>query len=210
MNLKEKRKVVFDFDDTLVKSSEEIIRQINNKYNLNKTINDLTDWNYSSIYKELKETEVLDLYASQEFFDNVKLNNGAKEFIDKFHSVYKFVVCSKGTKLNLEKKERFCDKLFENYDYEFIGLEFNNEKDTKQLNKSCIDFSDCLFCLDDNVSSLTSINTPKKVLIKNYHEFPWNETPINETNIYVINSFKELEQICDFDLKLRNEGIVIG
>ena len=59
MNLKEKRKVVFDFDDTLVKSSEEIIRQINNKYNLNKTIDDLTDWNYSSIYKELKETEVI-------------------------------------------------------------------------------------------------------------------------------------------------------
>ena len=96
----EKQKIVLDFDDTLVKSSEQIIHMLNQKHNLNKTIADLTDWNYASIYPQITNQEITELYSSQQFFKEVMWNEGAKLFLLKFKNNYKFVICSKGSKEN--------------------------------------------------------------------------------------------------------------
>lgn len=208
----EKQKIVLDFDDTLVKSSEQIIQMLNQKYNLNKTIKDLKDWGYTSIYPQITPQEVTELYADEEFFKNVNWNNGVKRFLSKFKKDYNFIICSKGSKQNLYFKHLFLIAQFEEMnitDWEFIGLETNDDTDYN-LNKSIVDFSDCLFAVDDNVNALLSINTPKKILIKNYAEYYWNKTPINREDTYVINDFNDLIEMCDFDKKLRNEGIRIG
>lgn len=208
----EKQKIVLDFDDTLVKSSEQIIHMLNQKHNLNKTIKDLTVWNYASIYPQITNQEITELYADAEFFKNVNWNNGVKRFLAKFKNNYKFVICSKGGKQNLHFKHLFLITQFEEMnitDWEFIGLETNDDSDYN-LNKSMVDLSDCLFAVDDNINALLSINTPKKILLKNYAEYYWNETPINREDVYVINTFDELTEMCNFDIKLRNEGIYIG
>lgn len=208
----EKQKIVLDFDDTLVKSSEQIIQMLNQKYNLNKTIKDLKDWGYSSIYPQITSQEVTELYADKEFFKNVNWNNGTKQFLSKFKKDYNFIICSKGNKQNLYFKHLFLIAQFEEMnitDWEFIGLETNDDTDCN-LNKSIVDFSDCLFAVDDNVNALLSINVPKKILIKNYAEYYWNKTPINREDTYVIDDFNDLIEMCDFDKKLRNEGIRIG
>ena len=208
----EKQKIVLDFDDTLVKSSEQIIQMLNQKYNLNKTIKDLKDWGYSSIYPQITSQEVTELYADKEFFKNISWNNGVKQFLSKFKKDYNFIICSKGSKQNLYFKHLFLIAQYEKMnitDWEFIGLETNDDTDCN-LNKSIVDFSDCLFAVDDNVSALLSINAPKKVLIKNYAGYYWNKTPINREDTYVINDFNDLIEMCDFDKKLRNEGIRIG
>lgn len=211
MNL-EKQKIVLDFDDTLVKSSEQIIQMLNQRHNLNKTIKDLTDWGYSSIYPQITNQEVTELYSSKDFFENVKWNEGVELFLLNFKKDYKFIICSKGNKQNLYYKHLFLMTRFEEMniqDWEFIGLETNDDSDYN-LNKSMVDFSDCLFCIDDNVNALLSINTPKKILIKNFAEYYWNKTPINRKDVYVINDFYDLIKMCEFDMKLRNEGIYIG
>lgn len=208
----EKQKIVLDFDDTLVKSSEQIIEMLNQKHNLNKTIKDLTDWNYASIYPKITTQEITELYSDKTFFENVKWNDGAKSFLLEFKENYKFVICSKGSKQNLYFKHLFLMTRFEEMnilDWEFIGLKTNDDTDYN-LNKSIIDFSDCLFAIDDNINALLSINTPKKILIKNYAEYYWNKTPINREDVYVINNFNELNSMCEFDRKLRKEGIHIG
>ena len=102
----EKQKIVLDFDDTLVKSSEQIIHMLNQKHNLNKTIVDLTEWNYASIYPQITNQEITELYSSQQFFKEVKWNEGVKSFLLKFKNNYKFVICSKGSKENLRLKEK--------------------------------------------------------------------------------------------------------
>ena len=103
----EKQKIVLDFDDTLVKSSEQIIQMLNQKYNLNKTIKDLKDWGYSSIYPQITSQEVTELYADKEFFKNISWNNGVKQFLSKFKKDYNFIICSKGSKQNLYFKHLF-------------------------------------------------------------------------------------------------------
>ena len=94
-------------------------------------------------------------------------------------------------------------------DGEFIGIEIGDVFDST-LDKSKIDFSECLFAVDDNTNALISMNVPCKILLKNYHEQYWNKTPVNEPNLYVVNDFYELIDICKFDEYLRETGVELG
>ena len=209
--MKYKPNIVLDFDDTLVKSSEAIIKMLNKKFGLNKTISDSKDWNFRSINRNLTEQDINNLFATKEFFDTVQWNENAIKFLQKFKKEYNYIICSKGTKQNLELKEVFLEKeLKEKFqiDYDFIGLEFINQKSS--LNKGSINFSQCLFCIDDNTEAIESINTPIKFLIKNYTNTNWNQTPKNMEGVYVVNTFEEIIQVCEFDLELKRKGEKIG
>lgn len=206
--MKYSKKIVLDFDDTIVKSSEEIIRQLNNKYNLNRNINDLKDWGYKSIYANLSKEEVLNIYDSESFFQNVKYNDCFLDFKEKYidSGLYYPIICSKGKEQNLKYKEEFCLKLFNN-NVDFIGMKFSDKN--YGLNKSQYDFTNTYFVVDDNTQALLSLSSPKKILLKNYREQVWNKTPINEENIYVVNSFKDIIDMCDFDEEIKRKGISI-
>lgn len=206
-----KPSIVLDFDDTLVNSSIQIINMLNQKYKLNKTIADLTDWNYSSIYSNITPKEVIEMYASPQFFNGITWGEGARLFLLEFSPLYKFIICSKGSLKNLELKKAFLTKWFTKmqiFDWEFVGIE-NDEEADFHLDKSSIDFSETLFCVDDNTNALLSINSPKKFLIKNYKDCYWNKTPINREDVYVINNFYDLIKICKFDEYLRKEGVCL-
>ena len=206
-----KKTIVLDFDDTLVRSSEQIIKMLNEKYGLDKSIEDLSDWSYRNIYHNITEKELSDLFASGNFFAGVKYNEGVIPFLNYAQDKYKIVICSKGTPNNLYYKELFCTAMFAalELDGEFIGIEIGDVFDST-LDKSKIDFSECLFAVDDNTNALMSMNVPCKILLKNYHEQYWNKTPINEPNLYVINDFYELINICKFDEQLREAGVELG
>ena len=202
--------IVLDFDDTLVKSGEAVIKILNKKYGTNKTIYDSKDWNFRSVKRELGEEEINEIFGSKEFFEIIEWNNQALEFLKTFKSVYNYLICSKGTKQNLKRKEKLLEdnlRIIYKIDFEFIGLEFY---ESSSLNKSAIDFSNCLFCIDDNTEALLSINTPYKFLIRNYIDTNWNQIPENSENVYVVNNFAEIIEICKYDLFLKREGIKIG
>ena len=211
MYKQEKRKIVLDFDDTLVKSSEQIIKMLDTKYGVNKTIEDLSDWSYRNIYHGITEKELSDMFASQDFFAGVKYNTGVVDFFKYAKDKYKVIICSKGTKANLELKEIWCITMFTALELEgeFVGIEIGDVFDST-LDKSGFDFSDALFGVDDNTNALMSLNVPCKILIKNYHDQYWNKVPENENNFYVINDFYDLIEICKFDELLRQKGVEIG
>lgn len=215
------KKIVLDFDDTLVKSSEHIIKILNAKYGSNKTIQDLSDWSYRNIYPQMTEQQLSDLFASDEFWGGLKLpdgkveilqyNTGVVDFLNFAKDKYEIIVCSKGTEKNLYYKEIFCMAMFAAFEIKgkFEGIIIGDVFDST-LDKSIVDFSDCLFGVDDNTNALMSLNTPCKILLKNYHEQYWNKTPVNENNLYVINDFYDLIEICKFDEFLRQTGVEIG
>ena len=206
-----KRDIVVDFDDTLVKSSEQIIRMLNKKYGIDKSIEDLSNWSYRNIYHGITEKELSEMFASQDFFTGVKYNTGVVDFLKYAQDKYRIIVCSKGTKANLELKEIWCIAMFAALDLEgeFIGIEIGDVFDST-LDKSGFDFSNTLFAVDDNTNALMSINSPCKFLLKNYHDQYWNKVPENEDNLYVINDFFDLIEFCKFDEMLKREGIEIG
>ena len=74
-----------DADDTILLSSEAVIKILNKKYNINppKTINGMKDWGYRSIYKYITTKEVENIYESDEFFNMVEFDPLFLDFYNK-------------------------------------------------------------------------------------------------------------------------------
>lgn len=203
MNL-EKQKILIDIDDTFLKSSEEIIRQLNQKNGTNKTIDDLVDYGYRSIDNNITQKDINQMYASDNFFNNVDFNDGAIDFILKYSKIFDIIFVSYGTNENLLRKMILLNNLIHKYQLEniyFIACE------TGKANKSEILLDNVYLAIDNNSEHLMEFNAPKKILLKNYKEVDYNKTPINDENTYVVNSFQEINEMIDFDLKIKDMGI---
>ena len=203
MNLT-RQKILIDIDDTLLKSSEEIIRQLNNKNGTSKTINELTDYAYRSIDETITQEEINNMYASNEFFNNVTFNDGAIEFIKKYSKQFDIVFVSYGTEENLIKKVNMLNELVLQYDLSGI---FFASFEIGKANKSEILLDNVYLAIDNHSGHLAELQAPKKILLKNFLEVDWNKTPINDEYTYTANSFSDIDQMIEFDLKLRNMGV---
>ena len=200
----ERQKILIDIDDTFLKSSEEIIRQLNNKNGTSKTLNDLTDYAYRSIDENLTHEEIIEMYASDEFFKNVNFNDGAIDFIKKYSVIFDIVFVSYGTDENLNKKAGLLTSLINEYSIDnvfFAGFE------TGKANKREILLDNVYIAIDNHSDHLEELNAPKKILLKNYMDVKWNQAPINDEITYVVNSFKEIDEMIQFDLKLKTLGV---
>lgn len=205
----ERQKIIIDIDDTLLKSSEEIIRQLNKKNRTEKTIEDLKDYNYRSIDKNITQTDILDMYSSDVFFNNVKFNDYVIEFLKKFIKIFDIVFVSYGDHKNIAKKIKFINTMIKHYklhNISFVGCDINNLN--KQ--KSDVILQNAYLVVDNHIEHLMEYQAPKKILLKNYCDVKWNKAPINYENIYIVDNFKEIEEMIDFDLRLKREGIIIG
>ena len=195
--MKDKINIYVDCDDTILHSSETVIDILNKRYRTNKTINDLKDWNYRSIVSTITQDEILDIYCSDEFWDNVKNNEKFLAVYNKLKDKVNWVVVSKGNYANLLKKQEYLDKHFDNI--YFYGLLINGAND---FNKSYIDMSDGIQ-IDDNINCLLSTNSSLKIIIRNYRDVYWNRIPAHVDNLYSVDDWKQIDSILDFMLENR-------
>ena len=200
----EKQKILINIDDTILKSSEEVIRQINEKNGTSKTIDDLKDLEYRSIDKNITQEDLNNMYSSDDFFHNVNFNDDAIEFIKKYNKIFDLVFVSYGTGKNLEKKAKLLTNLKNKYQLDeiyFVACE------NGKANKSDFYVDHAYVAIDCNSNHLEEINAPKKILLKNSRELQWNQTPINNEITYVANSFQDINDMIEFDLKLKDMGV---
>ena len=87
----EKQKILIDIDDTLLKSSEEIIRELNLKNGTNKTIDNLKDYGYRSIDKNITKQDITYMYGSETFWSNVEFNDYAIDFLRKYSNIFSII-----------------------------------------------------------------------------------------------------------------------
>lgn len=200
----EKQKILIDIDDTLLKSSEEIIRQLNGKNGTNKTIDDLIDYQYRSIDENITQEEINAMYASEEFFNNVNFNDGAIDFIKKYSEIFDIVFISYGTEENLLRKVGFLSEFINTYNLNNI---FFASCETGKANKREVLLDNVYLAIDNHSGHLDELNAPKKILLKNFKEVDWNKTPINDEITYTVNSFNDIDQMIEFDLLLKNMGV---
>ena len=83
----------------------------------------------------------------------------------------------------------------------FAGFE------TGKVNKKEILLDNVYLAIDNHSGHLEELNAPKKILLKNYIDGDWNQPPINNEITYVVNSFKEIDEMIQFDLQLKNMGV---
>ena len=204
----ERQKILIDIDDTLLKSSIEIIRELNTKNNTYKFLNDLKDYGYKSIDKNITQKEIKEMYGSDIFWENERFSSYAIDFIKKYEKIFDIVFVSYGDCENLNKKQAFISDMiicngFNNVS--FIGC----DNTVAEGNKSKVLLSNVYLAIDNHSGHLEELNAPKKVLFKNFQDVYWNQVPVN-SDWYVVNDFKEIEEMIDFDLMLKEKNILIG
>lgn len=179
-------KTIFvDFDDTFVNSIETVIGILNNRYGLNKTASDLKDWKFNSIVGCLTRSDVNELFECDEFWNNIKVFDGAIECLKD----YNVFICSCGTKKNIENKIKFIKSLGLEYGFKMIDTASGkNGKDKKDF-----DMSGCIQ-IDDRFDNLSGTNASVKILYKNFNNYPWQEIGSN-SNIYIANNWKDVDDI---------------
>lgn len=202
----ERQKILIDIDDTFLKSSEEIIRQLNYKNGTSKTIDDLIDYKYRSIDNNITQEDIEKMYASSEFFNNVAFNDGVIEFIIKYSKIFDIVFVSYGTKENLFKKAFLLIQFVNAYNLDNV---FFADCETGKANKSEILLDNVYLAIDNHSGHLAELSAPKKILLKNFKEVDWNKTPINDEYTYTANSFYDIDEMIQFDLQLKNMGVYL-
>lgn len=178
-------KLFVDFDDTIVNSSEEVIKILNKRYGLDKSIRDLHDWKYHSIYKDIKQKEICSIYDSNEFWNHIKVYDG----FNKVAELNEIAVCSCGDTENLIKKKKFINSNFKDFSTYFL----NTELGYTGRNKNLFDMSNSIQ-VDDVFENLFYTNASLKILFKNFNNFTWQEVVPME-NLYVVNTWEEIYDI---------------
>lgn len=181
--------IYIDFDNTIVESNKKIIELLNKKYGLSKIESDLTDYNYNSIAPITRQEKVA-LFQSDEFFDCLELKDGFLDFFNKYSEKMNFVVVTKGTPINLEKKISWLKKNLPKK-IDFIGM-------PNSLSKKRVNMRDGIQ-IDDTTIELDT-DAQIKILYKSDNNFDWQQGYDN-SNIIVVNTWKEIDDVISFYLK---------
>ena len=197
-----KIKLFLDADDTVLQSSETIISILNNKYNINppKSLNDLKDWGFRSIYKNLTRHDVGALFESDEFFDKVQISKTFANFYALNKDKFDVTIVTTGTRENLDKKKTYFEKAFGS-EMRYVGLPFLKDEFGEYVwnyDKSSVDMQYGIQ-IDDRIDALRDTNASLKILIKN-GDYHWNQAEYyaNIPNLYVVHSWEEAIQIILF------------
>lgn len=190
-----------DADDTILDSSEAVIEILNKRYNIQpqKTYADMFDWGYKSVYNDLAQGEIEDIYSSDDFFASVKLDPVFEKFYLKNKHNFNFYIVTKGTEKNLELKKELFSILIPNA--KFIGLIFQSDPDLKHTySKQSIDMSNGIQ-IDDRIDCLQT-NAALKILYTHNREFSWNNTSrCHIENRYDCGTWEEITKILEFFVK---------
>ena len=197
----EKITLYVDVDDTILLSSEAVIKILNKKYNINppKTIDNMKDWEYRSIYKYVTKKEIEKIYESDDFFDMVEFDQSFLNFYESNKDKINIVICTKGTKINIEKKESLIKSVL-GEDITYIGMQFKLDSEgnsIKDYRKSIINMKHGIQ-IDDRTDALRDTNANVKILINNDRLRTWNQNYEKINNLYVTRNWDEIGQIVLF------------
>lgn len=187
-----KLKLYLDCDDTITNSSETVVKIICKRYGLDKTIKDLKDFEYKSIYKDITTEEVVDIYESDEFWELVDLKDDFKRVKDQLKELFDINIVTCGTEINFGKKKKFIDKHLE---MPMIGVSIYKEK---RFDKSEVDMLGGIQ-IDDNHKCLQT-NASIKVLLKDFriNNLHKEFVEAGEENMYVVRDWFELLELLKF------------
>jgi 5'(3')-deoxyribonucleotidase len=164
-------KIYLDVDDVVIDSLSTIVMLLNKKFGTNVNPKDIHKWDYSDCFPNIKPQDVYEAFESCDFFNNVRLIDGAYKFITLHAKDITFTTI--GTLKNLERKaEWLSSKGFNNC--KFLGIPTNKTKGN-------YDMSDGIL-VDDNQKNLFISNAKRKILFNYRMDFTadWNNKWLND------------------------------
>lgn len=183
-----------DFDNTIVNSSEVIVKMLNEKFGENKDWKKLRRYDFKDLFPSCSYWEIEKSFESDKMFEEIELFPEVYETLNSFKDKFdRMSVVTIGTDINLEKKRIFVKNRFP-FDIELIGI-----KNDGRSNKGSVDMRDGVF-IDDHIDCLHSSNAKVKILIKTSENAEWSKIEPND-DIYVVSNWYEIYSILDFITK---------
>lgn len=176
-------KIFCDFDNTLAKTNEAIVKCVNEKFHLGCKEEDISDWGYRSLYSGMTEADIENFFESDTFWNNVCLYTGALDVL-KGHEVH---LCTVGTSKNLAKKRAFAES------NGFIPAFVNSDYGYHSSDKKMFDMSGAIQ-IGDTWREMEYTNADVKILFKDYHDYEWQQVPPN-VDVYIVDSWEEISDI---------------
>lgn len=184
-----KQKIYIDIDDVLINTSEVVIELLNLTYDLNppKTIYDLKDWEYRSIYRYRDYNLIERFWETEDFFYQVQISPQFIELYQQTKDKVEWIFFTTGTEKNLELKRKYFSKWYPENEIITIPL---------YTNKHTYDLSDGIQ-IDDKYSNLCS-NAQLKILLTNEHEADYNKVLYSHDDLYVCDNWDQLKEMLIF------------
>jgi 5'(3')-deoxyribonucleotidase len=173
--MKNKQKLILDFDNTIVNSTKAFCNVYNLSYCFNKNWVK-ADWTLSNVYNfedvcpllEGKHEWVYPLFEHELFFKTLEfINENTKEVIEQVCKNYNVYICSIGTPKNLYLKSLWLQKHLPCIQ-QYVLLTNNGCK----MDKSIVNMDDG-WLLDDNNDNLMSSNAGCKISFGK--RYSWNK-----------------------------------
>ena len=182
-------KLFIDVDGTIINTAETFIDKYCKENNINKTIDDLKDWEFKSIDRKMHINEFLRYIETEEFFEIIELDENFLKFYVMNQDKYEWIFITKGTKKNLELKEKFLRESLPTFNnVKYIGIENEDKKNYNMKNGIQV---------DDNINNLNT-NAKYKILIKNYLETNYNRIQAPSDDIYEMNNWNEIVESIEW------------
>jgi len=206
-----KLRVVFDLDNTTFMTSKAFIdtyKTIHQKEIESGLIpfpiwEGVVDYNFKDELPLLTRQELLEIFDSEAFFDNISLVRDSNLFsmgdlITQMckSNKYEIFICTVGSATNLALKEKYISRKFPDFDMNnFIGI---NSAECK-MDKSILKDYNVDILIDDHQDNLTTSGVPHPILFCiNGVKTNWNEDLYDNPKYNRCNSVSELtDKILD-------------
>lgn len=200
-----KKTIYLDIDDVVLESAETVIDILNEQRILNgqaeKEYNELKDWTYKSILRDITCKDLVEIFNSNYFWENVKVNknlllaleNNNEELFNKFNWIF----TTKGNLENQEKKFKYIFNVpfFKKHKKEigYYGIDMNEDKSIIHMFNG--------IQVDDNYNNLKASDAEVKILLTNDRETDYNSVyhiRDNLQNLYIAFNMQEVIDAINF------------
>lgn len=177
--------IYIDFDDTITKSVENVIRIVNQRFNKNVKVQDIGEWDFSDVYPDIPLEDIVSVFGEEEFFRTLKFNDDVIPTLRKYTKYNNIIIVSKVDMSIIQRKFNWVkNHLIDiGINVEFYGVPLGKSK-------SIIDMSDGIM-IDDNANFLKETNAKYKILYKGNRKFDTKQ----KWDGYTVSNWKELNKL---------------
>lgn len=181
--------VWIDVDGTLVDTNAQATNYLNNKFNKSYTANDVWWYDFTKLYKQAKQDDIIQMFEDKDFYENITAFDYCCDVINQRRDseLFKFNIVTCGTQENLLNKYNWIMNNIKG-DIAIRGL--------LQPTKKGLDLSGCIL-IDDEMVNLRKTNASVKVLFRNYKEREYNR-PYKNEDIYIVDDWKQINDMFSF------------
>lgn len=150
-----KLQLFIDFDEVMVNSIDSVLLILNKRYSANYSYRDCRRWDFTDLFSEITKEEITECFESDEFWEALTFKDSLLNFLNELRVFYNIVIVSRGTKLNLEKKEKWLKEHLD-VPYKFVPVRENESKGIIDMDGGVQ--------IDDNQFNLAETNATYKIL----------------------------------------------